>query len=82
MGICTKCGYLSVDAPLGQPQETHTCAPEKVDFMKGMAKLVYDLAVYADPASTTNQRNNALGRIQAKRAWVEANAALLMEWFS
>jgi hypothetical protein len=76
MGICTRCGYLSND----EVQEEHVCAPEKVDFMKGMAKMCYDLAVYVDPASTTTQKNNALTRIQAKRAWMEANAAILIEW--
>ena len=83
MGICTKCGYLSQD-PVnpGDPVEQHTCAPEKKNFMKGLARGVYDLMVYADPASTTTQKNNAMGRIQAKRAWIEANAAILIEWFS
>jgi hypothetical protein len=62
--------------------ETHVCTPEKVNFMKGMAKLLYDLIVYADPASTTAQKNNALTRIQAKRAWIEANQALFIEWLT
>ena len=79
MGICTKCGYLSAEAPLGQPQEVHTCSDNKKSLMKGMAKLIYDIILYADPASTTAQKNNALGRIQTKRAWIEANAAELAE---
>ena len=80
MGICTKCGYLSAEGTgPGDPGEAHTCSDNKKSLMKGMAKLIYDIIIYADPASTTAQKNNAMGRIQTKRAWIEANAAELAE---
>ena len=75
MGICTRCGYLSDD----EIKEVHDCLPEKVNVMKGMAKLLYNLIVYADPASTTNQKNNALNFIQTRRAWIVDNADKLQD---
>ena len=80
MGICTKCGYLSPDpANPGDPVVEHVCSDNKKSLMKGIIKLLYDVVVYADPASTATKKNNALGRIQTKRAWIEANADELRE---
>jgi hypothetical protein len=50
--------------------------------MKSALKLLYDVIVYADPASTAGQKSAALTRIQAKRAWIETNAAELQELLS
>ena len=73
-GICTSCGHV-VNLP-------HECSENKRNLTRSIVKLLYDIVVYADPASTTAQKNNALGRIQTKRAWIEANAAELQELLS
>lgn len=73
-GVCTKCGH-AVDLP-------HECSDNKRNLIKGAVKLLYDMILYADPASTAGQKSNALTRIQNKRAWIEANAAELQEFLS
>ena len=80
MGICTKCGYLATDAVNpGDPVVEHVCSENKRNLTRSIVKLLYDIVVYADPASTATKKNNALGRIQTKRAWIEANADELRE---
>lgn len=84
MGICTKCGYLSDDGVHGVSlPEQHDCsASENKALMKELAKLLFKVIVYADPASTAGQKSAALTYIQTRRTWVEANLAKLQDFIN